>query len=80
MRTYVATYKLHVPYSMDRYFDVPHNKAIKYKFDEDSQSKNTICYLTIVAHNRLELRKFKKEALKVLKGFDKKVELIIGIG
>lgn len=79
MRTYVATYKLYVPYSLDRYFDVPHNKAIKYKFDEDSTSKNTICYLTIVAHNRLEMRKLKKESLKVLKGFGK-VELIVGVG
>lgn len=80
MRTYVATYKLHIPYSLDRYFEVPHNRAIKYQFEESAISKDTICYLTIVAHNRLELRKFKKEALKVLKGFDKKVELIIGVG
>lgn len=80
MRTYVATYKLHIPFSLDRFFDVPHNRAIKYKFDEDSISENTICYVTIVAHNRLELRKYKQEVKKVLKGFDKKVELIIGVG
>lgn len=80
MRTFVATYKLHIPYSLERYFDVPLNRAIKYKFDEDTISENTICYVTIVAHNRLELRKYKQEVKKVLKGFDKKVELIIGIG
>ena len=79
MRTYVATYRLYVPFSLDRYFYVPHERGIKYKFDEDSTSKNTICYLTIVAQNRLEMRKLKKKALKVLKGFGK-VELIIGVG
>lgn len=79
MRTYVATYKIYTPFSLDKVFDIPFSKNIKYKFDEDKTSENTICYLTIVANNRLELRKFKHEAKKVLKGLGK-VELIIGVG
>ncbi len=79
MRTYVATYKIYTPFSLDKVFDIPFSKNIKYKFDEDTMSENTICYLTIIANNRLELRKFKHEAKKVLKGLGK-VELIIGVG
>lgn len=79
MRTYVATYKIYTPFSLDKVFDIPFSKNIKYKFDEDKMSENTICYLTIIANNRLELRKYKKESMKILKGLGK-VELIIGVG
>lgn len=78
MRTFVATYRVGCEYSLDRFFDIPNTKEIKYKFDE-AKDGNTICYLTIIANNRLELRILKQKALKVLKGLGK-VELIVGVG
>lgn len=80
MRTYVATYNINCPYSLDKTFDIMPDKNIKYKFCESSVNKDsTICYLTIIAKNRLQLRKFKKEGLKNLKKLGK-VELIVGVG
>ena len=80
MRTYVATYNINCPYSLDKTFDIMSDKNIKYKFCESSVNKdNTICYLTIIAKNRLQIRKFKKEGLKNLKKLGK-VELVVGVG
>lgn len=77
MRTYVATYRINCDYSMDRFFNIINSKEIKYKFVEDNGK--TICYLTIIANNRLHLRKLKRDSMKVLKRLGK-VELIIGVG
>lgn len=77
MRTYVATYRINCDYSLDRFFNVVNSKEIKYKFVEDNGK--TICYLTIIANNRLHLRKLKRDSMKVLKRLGK-VELIIGVG
>lgn len=78
MRTYVATYRIHTDYSLSKFFDVYSTKNIKYKFNEDKDN-NTICYLTLIANNRLHLRKLKRESIKTLKHFGK-VELIVGVG
>ena len=43
MRTFVATYRVGCKYSLDRFFDIPNTKEIKYKFDE-AKDGNTICY------------------------------------
>lgn len=77
MRTYVATYRINCDYSLDRFFNIINSKEIKYKFVEDNGK--TICYLTIIANNRLHLRKLKRDSMKVLKRLGK-VELIIGVG
>lgn len=77
MRTYVATYTIDTPYSMDKFFDVNSTRNIKYKFIEEREK--TICYLTIIANNRLQLRKFKHDSLKILKKYGK-VNLIVGVG
>ena len=77
MRTFVATYRIDTDYMMDKFFNIINTKNIKYKFVEDNGK--TICYLTIIANNRLELRILKRKALKVLKGLGK-VELIVGVG
>lgn len=80
MRTYVATYNINCPYSLDKTFDILSDKNIKYKFCESSIDKNkTICYLTIIAKNRLQMRFFKKEGLRKLKKLGK-VELVVGVG
>lgn len=79
MRTYVATYKIYSVFDESKYKDVLNSRNIKYKFVSDTLTENTICYLTIIANNRLQLRKFKKESLKVLKGLGR-VELIVGVG
>lgn len=79
MRTYVATYKIHTDYKIDKFFDVISTNDIKYKFSESKVDNSTVCYLTLIAKNRLHLRKLKKESLKTLKHFGK-VELIIGVG
>ena len=77
MRTYVATYKIDTDYTLDKFFNVINTKNIKYKFCEDNGK--TICYLTIVATNRLEMRKLKRESLRTMKKLGK-VEMIIGVG
>ena len=77
MRTYVATYRINCDYSLNRFFNIINSKEIKYKFVEDNGK--TICYLTIIANNRLHLRKLKRDSMKVLKRLGK-VELIIGVG
>ena len=77
MRTFVATYRIDTDYMMDKFFNIINTKNIKYKFVEDNGK--TICYLTIIANNRLHLRKLKKEGLKTIKKLGK-VELIIGVG
>ena len=77
MRTYVATYRINCDYSLDRFFNIINSKEIKYKFVEDNGK--TICYLTIIANNRLHLRKLKRDSMKVLKRLGK-VELIVGVG
>ena len=79
MRTYVATYKIHTDYKIDKFFDVISTSDIKYKFAESKVDNSTVCYLTLIAKNRLHLRKLKKESLKTLKHFGK-VKLIIGVG
>ena len=77
MRTFVATYKIDTDYSMNKFFDVINSKNIKYKFCEDNGK--TICYLTIIANNRLHLRKLKREGLKTMRKYGK-VDMIIGVG
>ena len=77
MRTYVATYRINCDYSLDKFFNIINSKEIKYKFVEDNGK--TICYLTIIANNRLHLRKLKRDSMKVLKRLGK-VELIVGVG
>lgn len=77
MRTYVATLYIDTPYSMDKFFDVNSTRNIKYKFA--SENDKTLCYLTIIASNRLQLRKLKHDSIKVLKKYGK-VELIVGVG
>lgn len=80
MRTYVATYNIDIKYSLNDMFDILSTRNIKYKFCESSADKNkTICYLTIIANNRLHLRKLKKEGLHTLKKLGK-VELVVGVG
>lgn len=79
MRTYVATYNIKTDFTLDKFFDIQNTKNIKYKFTNSKINDNTICYLTIIANNRLHLRKLKKEGLKTLKKFGK-VELIVGVG
>lgn len=79
MRTYVATYKLYLHYSLEREFDKPLNKNMKYQFEKSSTDDNTICYVTLIANNRLQMRSLKKKNMKYLKGLGK-VELIIGVG
>lgn len=77
MRTFVATYRIDTDYMLDKFFNIINTKNIKYKFVEDNGK--TICYLTIIANNRLHLRKLKRDSMKVLKGLGK-VKLIIGVG
>ena len=77
MRTYVATYTIDTAYSMDKFFNVSSTHNVKYKFSEDKDK--TLCYLTIIANNRLHLRKLKHDSLKTLKKYGK-VELIVGVG
>lgn len=79
MRTFIGTYKIYTDYTMNKFFNVYNTREVKYKFESDKEGKNTICYLTIIANNRLQLRKLKKQSVKKLKGFGK-VELIIGVG
>ena len=79
MRTYVATYRLHVPYTLEREFDKPLDKHMKYKFEKSNTDNNTIVYVTLVANNRLQMRTLKKKNNKYLKGLGK-VDLIIGVG
>ena len=79
MRTFIGTYKIYTDYTMNKFFDIYNTREVKYKFESDKEGKNTICYLTIIANNRLQLRKLKKQSVKKLKGFGK-VELIIGVG
>lgn len=80
MRTFVATYNIDCPYSLDKTFDILSDKNIKYKFCESSIDKNkTICYLTIIAKNRLQMRFLKKEGLRKLKKLGK-VDLVVGVG
>lgn len=80
MRSFVATYNINCPYSLDKTFDIMSDKNIKYKFCESSVSDDkTICYVTIIAKNRLQLRKFKKECLNVLKRLGK-VDLVVSVG
>ena len=79
MRTYVATYKLHVPYSLEREFDKPLNRYMKYKFEKSNTDNETIVYVTLFASNRLQMRLLKKKNLKYLKGLGK-VDLIVGVG
>lgn len=80
MRTYVATYNIDCPYSLDKTFDILSDKNIKYKFCESSIDENkTICYLTIIAKNRLQMRFLKKEGLRKLKKLGK-VDLVVGVG
>lgn len=79
MRTYVATYKIYVPFTLEREFDKPLDKQMKYKFEKSNTDDNTICYVTLLAQNRLQLRLLKAKNKKYLKGLGK-VELIIGVG
>ena len=80
MITYVATYNIDIKYSLNATFDILSTRYIKYKFCESSIDKNkTICYLTIIANNRLHLRKLKTEGLHTLKKLGK-VELVVGVG
>ncbi len=79
MRTYVATYKLDKPFSLDFEFEKPLSREIKYKFEESTTDNKTIIYVTIVANNRVQMRFLKKKNNKYLKGLGK-VELIIGVG
>lgn len=79
MRTFVGTYSIDTQYSLDKFFDVLNTKHIKYKFVESKFDNKTTCYLTIIASNRLQLRKYKKEGLRVLKNFGR-VEFIVGVG
>ena len=80
MRTYVATYNIDVKYSLNDTFDIFSTKNIKYKFCESKFDKNkSVCYLTIIANNRLHLRKLKREGLKNLKKLGK-VELVVSVG
>lgn len=79
MRTYVATYKLYTPFSLEREFDKPLDKQMKYKFEKSNTDDYTICYVTLIAQNRLQLRLLKKKNNKYLKGLGK-VELIVGVG
>ena len=74
MRPYVATYKLYLPYSLEREFDKPLDRSMKYKFEKSSTDDNTI-----IASNRLQMRFLKKKNNKYLKGLGK-VELIVGVG
>lgn len=77
MRTYVATLTIDTPYNLDKFFEVNSTPNIKYKFTEENNK--TLCYLTIVANNRLHMRKLKHDSLKTLKKYGK-VELIVGVG
>lgn len=79
MRTYVATYKLYLPYTLEREFDKPLDRCMKYKFEKSSTDDNTIVYVTIIAQNRVQLRLLKNKNKKYLKGLGK-VELIVGVG
>ena len=79
MRTYVATYKIYIPYTLEREFDKPLDKQMKYKFEKSNTDDYTICYVTLLANNRLQMRFLKKKNNKYLKGLGK-VELIIGVG
>ena len=79
MRTYVATYKIYVPFTLEREFDKPLDKQMKYKFEKSAIDDNTICYVTLLAHNRFQLRLLKAKNKKYLKGLGK-VELIVGVG
>lgn len=79
MRTYVATYKLYLPFSLEREFDKPLSYKMKYKFEKSNTDDNTIVYVTLFANNRLEMRLLKKKNKKYLKGLGK-VELIVGVG
>lgn len=76
MRTFVATYKIYDSYDT-KLKDALINRNIKYKFVE--QDEYTLCYLTIIANNRLQMRKYKKEGLTNLKKMGK-VELIVSVG
>ena len=77
MRTFVGTYKVYSKHSIDKFLKIYDTKNIKYKFIEENDY--IICYLTIIANNRLGLRKYKKEGLKTIKYLGK-VELIVGVG
>lgn len=79
MRTYVATYKLDKPFSLDFEFEKPLSREIKYKFEKSTTDDKTIIYVTIVAQNRIQMRILKKKNNKYLKGLGK-VELIVGVG
>lgn len=79
MRTYVATYKIYIPYTLEREFDKPLDKQMKYKFEKSNTDDYTICYVTLLAQNRLQMRFLKKKNNKYLKGLGK-VELIVGVG
>ena len=79
MRTYVATYKIYTDFDKVDVKDVLNTKNIKYKFVKDTISDYTLCYLTIVSNNRLQMRKYKKDSLRIMKGLGK-VELIVGVG
>lgn len=79
MRTYVATYKIYVPFTLEREFDKPLDKQMKYKFEKSNTDDYTICYVTLLAQNRLQMRFLKKKNNKYLKGLGK-VELIVGVG
>lgn len=79
MRTYVATYKLDKPFSLEFEFKKPLSRETKYKFEESTTDNKTIIYVTIVAQNRLQMRFLKKKNNKFLKGLGK-VELIVGVG
>ena len=76
MRTYVATYRIYKPIIKDELYST---RNVKYKFTPDGDTDNLICYLTLIANNRLQMRKLKKESFKKLKGLGK-VELIVGVG
>lgn len=80
MRTFVGTYNVKTQYTINKFLGIASTKNVKYKFAESNIKEDTIiCYLTIIANNRLQLRKFKKEGLRTLKKLGK-VELVIGVG
>ena len=68
MRTYVATYKIHTDYKIDKFFDVISTSDIKYKFAESKVDNSTVCYLTLIAKKNCFLIKqffFYAEYLKI---------------
>lgn len=81
MRTFIGTYKINGHNYNDEYLEkystINSNKYIKYKFINDKEC--VICYLTLIAKNRLHLRKLKRDSLSVIKNIGK-VSLIVSVG